>query len=436
MFVERRAELLETMRAQADHTAAIFASAHEVTRNSDVNYEFRQDSTFFYLTGFDEPDTVIVLRPGAEAPFVMFVPPHDPDMAIWVGARAGVDGAIADYGADQAYPIEELEERLPGLLAETEVLYYSLGLDGDIDTFVSGYLAHRRDSTQRGGTALASLRDPSPFVDEMRLHKSEPEAAALTRAVSLTASGFELAMRTTRPGMHEYEVQAQMEAEFRRLGSRRNGYPSIVAGAHDSCTLHYTTNRKELNDGDLLLIDAGAEWDYYTADVTRTWPVNGKFTPEQRAVYDIVLRSQQAGIAAAQPGAPFDGVHKASLRVIVEGLVELGILEGEIDTLIEEDAFRPYFMHGTSHWLGMDVHDVGLYRDGEDSVALRPGMCFTVEPGIYISPDDDAAPAQYRGIGIRIEDDILITADGHRNLSGHIPTDPDEIEAIIGSASS
>jgi Xaa-Pro aminopeptidase len=303
-----------------------------------------------------------------------------------------------------------------------------------VDALVSKHVARRRNAAQRGAKALTSLADPSPLVDEMRLHKSEPEAAALNRAVTLTGHGFDLAMRATRPGMHEYEVQALMEAEFRRRGSRRNGYPSIVAGAHDSCILHYTTNRKELRDGDLLLIDAGAEWDYYTADVTRTWPVSGKFTPEQRAVYDVVLRAQQAGIAAAQPGAPFDGVHKASLRVIVEGLVELGILEGDVDTLIDDDAYRPFFMHGTSHWLGMDVHDVGRYRDGEDSVPLRPGMCFTVEPGIYIAPDNEDVPEQYRGIGIRIEDDILITSDGHTNLSGHIPSDPDEIEAIVGSA--
>lgn len=434
MFAERRAELMEAMRAQADHTAAIFASAREIIRNSDVYFEFRQDSTFFYLTGFDEPDTVALLRPGAEAPFILFVRPHDPEMAIWVGARAGVDGAIADYGADEAYPIDELNERLPELLAEVQTLYYPLGTDEPIDALVSKYIARRRQGAQRGAPTLEGLRDPSPLVDEMRLHKSEPEAAALNRAVTLTGHGFDLAMRATQPGMHEYEVQALMEAEFRRLGSRRNGYPSIVAGAHDSCILHYTTNRKELKDGDLLLIDAGAEWDYYTADVTRTWPVNGKFTPEQRAVYDVVLRAQHAGIAASQPGAPFDGVHKASLRAIVEGLVELGILEGDIDQLIDDEAYRPHYMHSTSHWLGLDVHDVGRYRDGDDSVALRPGMCFTVEPGLYLDPDNEDVPEQYRGIGIRIEDDILITADGHTNLSGHIPSDPDEIEAIIGSA--
>ncbi len=436
MFAERRAELMEAMRAQADHTAAIFVSARELIRNSDVYFEFRQDSTFYYLTGFDEPDSVALLRPGAEAPFVMFVRPHDPEMAIWVGARAGIDGAIANYGADEAYPIEELSERLPELLAEVEHLYYPLGTDEEVDALVSKYVARRRQGAQRGAKTLEGLRDPSPLVDEMRLHKSEVEAAAINRAVTLTGHGFDLAMKATQPGMHEYEVQALMEAEFRRLGSRRNGYPSIVAGAHDSCVLHYTTNRKELGAGDLLLIDAGAEWDYYTADVTRTWPVGGKFSPEQRAVYDVVLRAQEAGIAASQPGLPFDGVHQASLRVIVEGLVELGILEGDVDQLIEEDAYRPHYMHSTSHWLGMDVHDVGRYRDGDESVTLKPGMCFTVEPGIYLNPENEDVPEQYRGIGIRIEDDILITADGHTNLSGHIPKDPDEIEAIVGSATS
>jgi Xaa-Pro aminopeptidase len=438
MFAERRAQLIEAMHALsgssgADASAAIFASAHLTTRNSDVDHEFRQESTFYYLTGFDEPDTVALIRPGAEAPFILFVRPHDPEMAIWVGARAGVDGALEHYGADEAYPIDELDERLPRLLADVEDLYYALGSDDEIDAVVSQHVSDRRRMAQRGGPRLAGLRDPGPIIEQRRLLKSESEIASLVRATTITGHGFDAAFRLTRPGLHEYEVQAAIETEFRRLGSQRNGYPSIVAGAHDSCVLHYTTNRKQLNDGDLLLIDAGAEYDYYTADVTRTWPANGRFTAEQRAVYDIVLEAQRAGIAISQPGTRFDAVHNAALRVLTQGLVDLNILEGDIDSLIEDNAYRPFYMHSTSHWLGMDVHDVGRYRDGKDSVQLQPGMCFTVEPGLYLAPDNPDIPEALRGIGIRIEDDILITTDGHRNLSGHIPTDPDELETIVGS---
>jgi Xaa-Pro aminopeptidase len=433
MFTERRAQLMETMRAESDSSAAIFVSARQTSRNSDVDYEFRQNSTFYYLTGFDEPDTVALLRPGAEAPFILFVRPHDPQMAVWVGARAGVNGALEHYGVDEAYPIDKLDECLPRLLAQVEHLYYPLGDDDELDLLVSQHLASRRGMAQRGGPRLAGLRDPRSIVEQMRLLKSESEVASLSRATAITGQGFDAALRLTRPGLHEYEVQAAMEAEFRRLGSPRNGYPSIVAAAHDSCILHYTTNRKQIHDGDLLLIDAGAEVDYYTADITRTWPANGRFTPEQRAVYDIVLEAQRAGIAVARPGARFDDTHRTTVRVLTQGLVDLKILEGDIDSLIEDDAYHPFYMHSTSHWLGMDVHDVGRYRDAEGSVELRPGMCFTVEPGLYLAPDNEDIPEPLRGIGIRIEDDILITADGHNNLSEHIPTDPDTLETIVGS---
>lgn len=433
MFTERRTKLIEEMIAQADHPAAIFVSAHEATRNSDVNYEFRQESSFYYLTGFDEPDSVALIRPGTDVPFVMFVRPHDPQMAIWVGPRVGIEGAVEKYGADKAYPIEEIEEHLADLLSETETLYYPLGSDEELDALILKQVALRRQNAQRGLKEFGNLRDPGPLIDEMRLRKSENEISSLTQAAIVTGQGFERAMRTTRPGLHEYEVQAAMEAEFRRLGSRRNGYPSIVASAHDSCILHYTTNRKELVDGDLLLIDAGAEWEYYTADVTRTWPVNGQFTPEQRAIYDIVLCAQRAGIAAAQPNHRFDEIHEAAVRILVEGLVDLKILKGEIDQLIENDAYQPFYMHSTSHWLGMDVHDAGRYRNGADSINLEPGMCLTVEPGLYLDPDNENLPEAYRGIGIRIEDDILITLDGNKNLSGHIPSTPEEIEAIVGN---
>ena len=431
MFSERRTRLMALLADRSPAAAALFPSAREQSRNSDVDHEFRQESGFHYLTGFDEPDSVALLRPGSDAPFVLFVRPADPEMTIWVGARAGIEGALERHGADEAYPIDELESRLPGLLSGHSDLYYALSSDPELDQLVATQIASRRRGAQRGARPLEALRDPSPLVDGLRLIKSEAEIAALTRAVEITGLGFRRALEATRPGQHEYQVQAAMEAEFRRHGSARNGYPSIVAAADDSCTLHYTSNRKELRDGDLLLIDAGAEYDYYTADVTRTWPVNGRYSPEQRAVYDVVLEAQLAGIACATPGRRFDDVHRATVRTLTEGLRTLAILRGATDDLIEQAAYRPFYMHSTSHWLGLDVHDVGRYRQGDESVVLEAGMCFTIEPGLYLAPDNADIPPALRGIGIRIEDDIVITESGSLNLSAGIPKDADDLTSIL-----
>ncbi len=428
-FAHRRRRLTQ----QLTDGAVVITAGRDSARNNDVDHEFRQQSSFWYLTGFDEPDAVAVLRPGAEEPYVLFVRPYDPQFEIWVGYRAGVQGAIQKHGADAAYPIEDMKEKLPELLEESETVFYGLGSDPDMDEIISGLVRQRRGLAQRGGKALVTLQDPKHAIDGLRLIKEETEVASLQRAIDVTRDGFQAAMAATGAGRYEYQVQAEMESVFRRLGSPRNGYPSIVASGANSCTLHYVTNRARMQDGDLLLIDAGAEVDYYTADVTRTWPVSGKFSAPQRAVYDVVLEAQRQAFAQCKPGALFDDVHLAALRTLVQGLIDLGALTGTVDGLIEDRAYRPYYMHGTSHWLGLDVHDAGRYRVGDQSAELRPGMVFTVEPGLYFGPLAEDSPAALRGIGIRIEDDVLITQDGHRNLSAAVPSSPEDVEALVGT---
>lgn len=410
--------------------AALFASGHEARRNGDVDYEFRQPSTFYYLTGFEEPDAVALLRPGHAEPYVLFVRPHDPQMAIWVGPRAGIEGAVATYGADAAYPIEELDQRLPGLLEGIRTVAFSLGADERLERLVSRTVAARRGGGQRGAVAIERLVDPFPLVAEQRLIKTRDEIDALRRAIGITGAGIEMAMRATRPAMHEYEIEAVLHAEYRRLGAPRLGFPSIIAAGANACTLHYTANSARVGRNDLVLLDTGAEWDYYGADVSRTYPASGRFTPEQRAVYDVVLEAQSEAIDLVAPGVRIADVHARALRVLVDGLRHLGVLSGRTPTLIKENAHQPYFMHGTSHWLGLDVHDVGAYREGGASAALRPGMVLTVEPGLYLGPRSEA-PRALRGIGVRIEDDILVTRTGHENLSQAIPRDPDTLEAIV-----
>lgn len=421
------------MRAEAaarGPVAAIFVSGHEAHRNGDVDYEFRQPSTFWYLTGFEEPDAVAVLRPGHPQPFVMFVRPHDPQMAVWVGPRAGIEGAQQRHGADAAFSIDDIEKELPGVLDGIRTLYFSFGADEAVEKLVTRISAQRRGAGQRGGVAIERIADPFPFVAQQRLIKTSDEIDALQSAIDITGAGIEAAMRATKPGMHEYELQSILEAEYRRLGSPRNGFPSIVATGANACTLHYTSNRAVVGRNDLVLLDTGAEVDYYGADVSRTYPANGRFSPEQRAVYDVVHEAQRQAIELVAPGMRFTDVHQKALRLLVDGLRHLGVLDGRADKIIKDGSYQPYFMHATSHWLGLDVHDVGAYREDGQSTTLRPGMVLTVEPGLYISPGSDA-PKALQGIGVRIEDDILVTRTGYRNLSGGIPSDPDTLEDIV-----
>ncbi|GMU40153.1 MAG: Xaa-Pro aminopeptidase 1 [Chloroflexota bacterium] len=433
-FARRRQQLMRTLAREAGKdTAAIFVAADEVVRNGDVHHAYRQESTFWYLTGFEEPEAVLVLRPGHEQPVTMFVRPHDPVMAVWVGPRAGVDGATSVYGADAAHPIEDLETVLPKLLGGVRSIYYALGSDRRVDALITRIVSDRRDMAQRGPAPVEAVREPSTHVDAQRLIKSAAEVRSLQRAIDITGAGLAVAMAATRPGMYEYEVQAVLEQEYRRLGSPREGFPTIAASGENSCTLHYVSNRRQIQRGDLMLLDTGAEWDYYSADVTRTYPASGRFTTAQRDVYDIVLASQEAGIAKTAPGVAFHAVHQASLRVLVEGLIDLKVLRGTVESNIERETYRPYYMHSTSHWLGLDVHDAGAYRSGTRSTTLRPGMVLTVEPGLYFAPGSKAAK-RLQGIGIRIEDDVLVTPGGRRVLSGRIPKTPDALEALVGSA--
>ncbi|MCK9486856.1 MAG: aminopeptidase P N-terminal domain-containing protein [Dehalococcoidia bacterium] len=429
-FAKRRQRL---MRQLGKDSAAVFLSSREVLRNGDVDYPFRQDSTFHYLTGFHEPDSVIVLRPGAEHPYTMFVRPHDPEMAVWVGPRAGVEGARERLGADAAYPVEEVDGRLRELLQGVRTLWFSIGGDSGVERTLAAIVRERRAGAQRGATPIETIRDPHPLVDEMRLIKTPSEVRSLQRAIDITGRGLEAAMAATRPGMHEYEVQAVLEEVYRREGSIRDGFPTIAASGANSCTLHYTENRRQLQDRDLMLLDTGAEWDLYSADVTRTYPANGRFTAQQRAVYDVVLEAQRNGMERARPGHTFHDVHDASVRTLVEGLIDLKVLRGSVDSLIEREAYRHVYMHSTSHWLGLDVHDAGRYREGKKSVPLRPGMVLTVEPGLYFAPGTKGVPKRLQGIGIRIEDDVLVTRNGSRNLSARIPSRPDDLEALVGT---
>ena len=429
-FNSRRRRLM----ASLSNGAIVLAAGHDASRNNDVDHEFRQPSTFWYLTGFDEPDAVAVLRPGSDTPYTLFVRPYDPTFEIWVGYRAGVRGAVGALGANAAYSVDQLDSQLPKLLADCDTIHYALGSDDRVDGIISDLVKRRRGMTQRGAKPIRRIEDPTTTIDLMRQIKTDDEIALLQRAIDITAHGFDAAMRTAAPGVHEFEVQAALELPFRQHGSPRNGYPSIVAGGANACVLHYIRNRDALGPEDLLLIDAGAEYGFYTADVTRTWPVSGKFTPPQRAIYELTLESQRKAIADVKPGAGFNDVHRTATRTLIQGLVDLGIMSGSVDGIMEQQSYRDYYMHATSHWLGLDVHDCGPYRDDRGQVRLRPGMVLTVEPGLYFGPQAKQTPDIYRGIGIRIEDDVLVTEDGCRVLSEAIPKDPDELEAIVADS--
>ena len=422
-------------RALADFAggAAVIPSATTVLRNNDTEFEFRQHSDFFYLTGFDEPDSVLVLAPEhAEHRTILFLRARDRAMEIWNGARLGVDAAAQTLGVDIAFPIESLKDELPHYLCGVDTLYYALGNE-PADLVVRDALAQARSLTRRSGRAPEIIADPSPALHARRQIKSAEEIAILRRSAEITGRGHVAAMRATRPGRYEYEIEAVLEYEFARAGAQREAYESIVAGGDNATVLHYCRNRDLLHDGTLLLVDAACEYDYYATDVTRTWPVNGRFTPEQRAIYEIVLAAAQAAIETLQPGAPQRAFHQAAVRVITEGLIDLGLLKGSLDEQLEREGYREYYMHGTGHWLGMDVHDVGRYRDRSDRpIALEPGMVTTVEPGIYVQRDA-TCDERFRGIGVRIEDDLLITERGSENLTAAIPKSIDELEAIVGS---
>jgi Xaa-Pro aminopeptidase len=423
----RRARLLELLGPRA---ALVLTSPPERLRNGDTDYKFRQDSDLLYLTGFAEPGATLVLRPAhPETPFVLFVRPRDPAAETWTGRRAGLEGATRDYGADAAFAAGELDAKLPEILAGAEELHFPFGRDPELDGVISRALARLRTTERRGRRAPVRLVDARLSVHELRLVKSPDEVAVQRRAAAITAEAHTAAMRAARPGVNEGEIEALIDYTFRRRGGTGPGYPTIVGGGVNGTILHYVENAAPLAAGELLLVDAGCEVDGYTADVTRTFPVGGRFSEAQRRFYEVVLETQLAAIEAVKPGATIDAIHEQVVESLTRGLVTLGLLTGEVPKLIESGAYKPFYMHRTSHWLGMDVHDVGFYS--EDGVArpLTPGMVLTIEPGLYVAPDADVAP-EYRGLGVRIEDDLLVTPTGYDTLTGDTPKSVKEIETL------
>lgn len=428
VFAERRRRLAATLGPDA---VAVFPAAPERTRSNDVEYRYRPQSDFYYLTGFAEPGALCVLQPGhPDHEYVLFVRPRDRERETWTGRRAGVEGAMIGHGADKAYPIDEVDQHLPTWVGARGQLYCALNGDEAFARRALGWFAQGRAGRQRSGSGPAGLLDPGEPVHEMRLFKSPEELAAMRRAAAISAEAHVAAMRAARPGGWEYEIEALIEYTFRRHGAAGPAYPSIVATGDNATILHYTANDRRLGGDELLLVDAGAEYDFYCADITRTFPTGRRFGGRQRDVYALVLAAQTAAIAAVRPGAPFDEPHQRAVRVLVEGLLALGILSGAADELIEKELYKPLYMHRTSHWLGMDVHDVGLYKRADAPRTLEPGMVLTVEPGLYIADFLEDVPAEWHGIGVRIEDDVLVTADGREVLTAAVPKAIEDIEAL------
>ena len=412
---------------------AVLPAAPERVRSRDTHFPFRQDSDFYYLTGFLEPDAVAVLVPGRpQGEFVLFCRERDPSRELWDGPRAGPDGAVARYGADDAFPVADVDEILPGLLERSERVYYSIGTAPEFDQRLLSWL-HALNARRQSGHAPSEIVALDHLLHEMRLFKSRAEAGVMRHAAKIAVAAHARAMRVCRPGMMEYELEAEYLHEFRRHGAECS-YPPIVAAGANACVLHYRANDAKLADGDLVLVDAGCEYEMYASDVTRTFPANGRFSDAQRELYDVVLEANNAATAAAQPGNHWSDPHTAAVAVITRGLRSLGILEGRLATLLKAHAYRPYFMHKTGHWLGIDVHDVGDYKIGEHWRLLEPGMVLTIEPGIYIGPGARKVAKRWRGIGIRIEDDVLIGRGGPEVLTAELPKGAEEIERLMASA--
>jgi Xaa-Pro aminopeptidase len=435
MYRAHRESLLELLTDE--DTAGVVFTGKAPIRNNDCEYRFRPGSDFWWLTGFVEPDCVLVLLPGRDGEdgrTVLFLRERVKAEEIWTGRRLGVEAAPAALGVDEAYPITELWRKLPDLLTGQDRVMYRSGEDEDRDRRMLQLAASLRRRVRNGVAAPLEWVDPTELLHELRLHKSEGELAAMRSAAAITAEAHTAAMAQTAPGVGEHEIDALIDYTFRRRGSTGQAYSNIVAGGANACVLHYVENDQPLEDGDLLLIDAGAEWEFYASDVTRTFPVNGTFTAEQRALYEVVLGAQKAAVEAIEPGVTFASIHDVAVEHVTRGLVDLGLVEGPVDKAIEDERYKPFYMHKTGHWLGLDVHDCGLYHVAGSSRVLEPGMVLTVEPGIYVDPDDDAIEARWRGIGIRIEDDIVVTADGHENLTASIPKEVDEVEAACRGA--
>ncbi|MDH5436690.1 MAG: Xaa-Pro aminopeptidase [Gammaproteobacteria bacterium] len=411
---------------------AVLPTAPVRIRNRDVEYPYRPDSDFYYLTGFDEPEAVMVLAPGRDhGEYILFCRESDPEQETWHGRRAGQDGACEMFEADDSFPISDIDDILPGLLENRERVFYSLGCDPEFDQKVTSWINRLRKESRSGVHTPTEFVALDHLLHDMRLYKSRSEIGAMRKAAKISIKAHKRAMQICKPEMTEHQIEAELLYEFMRNGAKSTAYPPIVAAGENGCILHYTENSDVMKSKELLLIDAGAEYDSYAADITRTFPVNGKFTRAQKAVYEIVLAAQEAAFEKVQPGNHWNEPHEAAVRVITEGLIDLGLLKGRLTTLLKKQAYKKFYMHRTGHWLGMDVHDVGDYKVGDEWRILEPGMVMTVEPGIYIPAGMDKVPRKWWDIGIRIEDDVLVTNDGHEVLTEALPRSVAEIEELM-----
>ncbi len=427
-FKRRRSQLMKMM---GRNTIAILPSATEIVRNQDVHFPFRQHSDFLYLTGFKEPDSVLVLVPGRKhGEYILFCREKDPEQETWNGRRAGQEGAIEHYGADDSFPIDDIDDILPGLLEGKDSIYYTIGNYPDFDKRLIGWINHIKAQARSGVHVPSEFVSLDYILHDMRLYKSREELRLMRKAASINVRAHQRAMRLCAPGKYEYEIAAEFDHEFRR-NNVDHAYPSIVGGGGNGCILHYTDNQDALNDGDLLLIDAGCEVEGYASDITRTFPINGRYTPAQREVYDVVLAAHQAAIKKVKPGNHWNDPHNAAVRTITRGLIGLKLLKGNLNKLIKDQAYRKFYMHRTGHWLGLDVHDVGDYKVGDQWRLLEPGMVMTIEPGIYIPAGTRGVHRKWWDIGIRIEDDVLVTRDGYEILTDALPRKAQEIESLM-----
>ncbi len=429
-----KSQLEEFMRRMAPNSVAIIPGAREATRSNDTHYRFRQDSDFFYLTGFEEPEAIAVIKPSETNKYALFVRPRDPEREIWDGRRAGVEGAMSEFGAQAAFPIAEFNSKLREILIDTDTLYYRLGVNRELDDTIIREISAMRGVNRKPIHSPQTIVDPASIVHEMRVFKTPEELEIMQVAADIAAEAHVEAMKAVRPGMQEYQIEALIEQVFRRHGAAGPAYTSIVGGGPNATVLHYINNDAELRDGDLLLVDAGAEYKGYASDITRTFPINGRYTKAQREIYDLVLKAQMQCVEMVRPGVTHDQLKRHSIEVLTEGMVELGLLKGEPEELIKEKKHEQFYMHGLGHMIGIDVHDVGKYYFGQESRPLEPGVVMTVEPGIYISPDTKDIPSQYLGIGVRIEDDVLCTNNGPRVLTHKVPKQAEEIEALMSNA--
>lgn len=428
-FKKRRKLLMQRI---GTGNIALLGSSSTKIRNRDVHYPFRQDSDFYYLTGFSEPDALAVFIPGREqGEYILFCREFDEAKALWEGAHAGLEGATGHYQADDAFPIDDMDEILPGMLENKHKVFYPMGRDSDLDHRLLDWINHIKSQSRSGLVAPGELVSLEHILHEMRLFKSPEEIKLMRRAADVSAKGHVKAMQTCKAGLYEYQIEAELVHHFMKEGLRAVAYPSIVAGGKNACVLHYTENSDKLKNGDLLLIDAGAECDHYAADITRTFPISGRFSEPQKQLYQLVLDAQTAAIEQVKPGVPWHYAHDASVEMLTKGLVNLGLLQGKVKALIKKEKFKQFYMHRIGHWLGMDVHDVGDYKIDQKWRLLEPGMVLTIEPGLYIPADCKTVDERWRGIGIRIEDDLLVTEQGHEILTSGVPRTIVEIEALM-----